>query len=405
VRATKFTLISEDLSLIAMCREALRDLGQAGAWELTVSADGEADPATGICLWDYQPGRAAPPASAGSRHWFLVSRKDLDEFHNAAPFAEGSILLKPLTRAVLNAFLGSAAQVSTSRTLRDERDELLGSLFEANLKLQEYDQQRTNFLARAVHEFRVPLTALSGFCGLFSAGELGSLTVNQQDALRRMEHSIARMSRMTTAMFELSIAGQSDQQPRLQEGHIAECIDRALNLMQPLASEKDLLCAVAELVPPQMPMLFESEQIEQVLVNLLDNACKASPRHGSIEIFGYPYFWERRFLAGASSQTERRLSDVPAPNSYRVDVRDAGPGVRPEHLESIFEEYTSYFGSQDRSGGGLGLAICRLIVQRHHGRIWASAEPSGACFSFVLPYATAKPVRQALPLIQKSQTA
>src|ERR1035441_3642386 len=72
-------------------------------------------------------------------------------------------------------------------------------------------------------------------------------------------------------------------------------------------------------------------------------------------------------------------------NSFRVDIRDSGPGIQAVHADRIFEEYTSYGGRQDRSGGGLGLAICRMILRRHHGHLWAESHPSGAVFSFVLP--------------------
>lgn len=403
MQSTTLTVISEDSGLIAMCREALRDLSSEGSWELVVAKECP-DPVAGVCLWDYSPGEAIT-VSPGAKHLFVVSPRDLTEFREAVPMADGSILIKPLTRAVLHAFLGSMATANASPSLAAERDELLGCLLEANLKLQEYDRRRTNFLARAVHEFRVPLTALSGYCGLLAAGELGELNPNQLDALRRMRHSVTRMVRMTTAMFELSIAGQSEQQPQLQEGGIAECIKRAMEAVHPLAEEKDLRLETGGLAPAEKTLLLESEQIEQVLVNLLDNACKASPRRSAIEIRGYPYFWERRFLTGNPNPDDRRQQTTSVPNSYRIDVVDQGPGVRPEHLESVFEEYTSYFGSHDRSGGGLGLAICRLIVQRHNGRIWASSGPAGAMFSFVLPYAEAKRAQKAAASSQRSKTA
>jgi two-component system sensor histidine kinase KdpD len=57
-----------------------------------------------------------------------------------------------------------------------------------------------------------------------------------------------------------------------------------------------------------------------------------------------------------------------------------------EHIEKIFEEYTSYSGGQDRSGGGLGLAICRFILNLHQGQVWAEAGAQGSTFSFVLPF-------------------
>jgi two-component system sensor histidine kinase KdpD len=73
-------------------------------------------------------------------------------------------------------------------------------------------------------------------------------------------------------------------------------------------------------------------------------------------------------------------------NCYRIDVSDSGPGIPPECLSSIFEEYTSYSGGKDRSGAGLGLAISKGIVELHKGRIWAEPRSRGATFSFVLPY-------------------
>jgi signal transduction histidine kinase len=103
-------------------------------------------------------------------------------------------------------------------------------------------------------------------------------------------------------------------------------------------------------------------------------------------VLGYPYFWERRFLRGGSAPAERRVGRVASPNSYRIDIKDTGPGIPAELLNHIFEEYTSYSGPQDRTGGGLGLAICRLIMSRHEGHIWADSYEHGAVFSLVLPY-------------------
>jgi K+-sensing histidine kinase KdpD len=126
--------------------------------------------------------------------------------------------------------------------------------------------------------------------------------------------------------------------------------------------------------------------MEQVFLNILDNACRFTPKGGSIEIRGYPFFWERR--AGHSLMQppiERRINVNTKPNSFRIDIRDSGPAIPQEHLISIFEEYTSYSGGRDRSGGGLGLAICRMIVAQHEGKLWAENTDHGPMFSFVLP--------------------
>jgi signal transduction histidine kinase len=123
----------------------------------------------------------------------------------------------------------------------------------------------------------------------------------------------------------------------------------------------------------------------QVLVNNLDNACKFAPRGGTVEIKGYPCFWDRRGPAGRHGGVERRLRVSADANAYRVDISDNGAPIPPERLAHIFEEYTSYGGGRDRSGSGLGLAICKMIVGEHGGRIFASNTEGGPAFSFVIP--------------------
>ncbi len=113
--------------------------------------------------------------------------------------------------------------------------------------------------------------------------------------------------------------------------------------------------------------MFDLGQLEQVLVNLLDNACKFTPKRGSIHIRGYSV--EHQFAGGPGS-------------GYRIDVTDTGLGIPSERIDRVFDEYTSYEGSADRSGAGLGLAICRMVVNAHNGRIWASSGAGGSTFSW-----------------------
>jgi len=396
------SVVSTDKRLVALCREVLRELGDT-ACEVEIRTGTEATPSTDeVCLWDCESVGGVPGGDefASSRILYLVPPAQVESLLRSAPAAEGHVLLKPVTRAVLRAFLASVVPASASHfaengasadvgTLRANRDELLQRLLHANLRLQEYDQQRTNFIARAVHDFRAPLTALSGFCGLLASGELGPLDDQQKEALERMQHSTKRISRMASAMFDLSIGAKVNPRPNLCEGDIRERIKQAVYEVLPLARDKQISIQAENVVPPANPLYFEASQIEQVLLNLLDNACKFTHRGGAIEVSGYPYFWERRFLMGGAP-TERRLSRVGSPNSYRIDIRDTGPGVPLDRLNHIFEEYTSYSGPHDRSGGGLGLAICRLIMSRHDGHIWADSHQRGGAFSFVLPYRRAE---------------
>ena len=385
----QLNVASSDATLIGTCQEVLRDL------DPPETEDGRP---LQIYLWDYTPDEediGFPLPAQGQTVFYVVPAAYLGQLRARIPEAEGSILLKPLTRVVLRAFLGSAilnhGRLTASHdelgTLRANRDEMLQHLLHANLRLQEYDQQRTNFIARALHDFRAPLTALSGFCGLLTSGELGPLSPVQQEVLARMQRSTDRLSHMASAMFDLSAGPRMGRPPDLREGDILEPILQAVHEIGPLAREKQIEIRTDRISPSPSPLYFEPSQMEQVLVNLLDNACKFVPKFGTIEVQGYPYFWERRYLSGPVSAAahDRRALRSQSPNSYRIDIKDSGPGVAPELIEHIFEEYTSYSGPQDRSGGGLGLAICRLIISRHQGHVWAEASAEGSIFSFVLP--------------------
>jgi signal transduction histidine kinase len=342
-----------------------------------------------LFLWDIFPDPgilAAIPAEETWRHFFFIDRANVEQLQQMLPLAQTHILLKPVTRAALQAFLTNACeQARTARVsieaLRDDRDALLDCLLQTNLKLQAYDHDRTNFLARAIHDFRAPLTAVTGYCALLLGEDVGTLTAEQRDVIGRMHQSAKKLSRMASSMFQLSIAPRQDTALDPQPHEIRECIDQAVHEILPAAQEKRL-SITTDARPAPEPFCFDRMKIEQVLVNLLDNACKFTPRGGRIEVKGYPCFWED----GADSVSRHTLGSNGRKNAYRLDIRDTGPGIPPAHLSTIFEEYTSYCGGADRSGGGLGLAVCRMILSQHSGKIWAESCPGGAVFSFVLPF-------------------
>ena len=396
----KLHLASENLEIQRLCQEVLSDLVSRG-WTLHI---GNSEPPlldADLYVWDIQPGQMHPLEVAPSdrwRHFYLVSRSDLRGIREAGLCADANLLLKPVTKAALSAFFSEACEhckrhpqpadfSPAVECLRADRDELLQCLSEANLRLQEYDHDRTNFLARAIHDFRAPLTAISGYCGLLLGDDLGDLTPQQHEVLERMQKSAKRLSRMATAMFQLSIAPRAELTLDLQERDVRECIHQALDEMLPLIQEKRISFNVDIGESPE-PLFFEPGKLQQVIINLLDNACKFTPKTGSIDVVGYPYFWDRRFAGrtGAGSPSERRAGPSLSPNSYRVDIRDTGPGIPAAHLAKVFEEYTCYGGGGDRSGGGLGLAICRMIMTQHRGYVWAESSKEGARFSFVLPF-------------------
>ena len=373
--------------------------------KLIRSKPGEPLPQANVYVWDYAPGTPSAPqvsANDSAQHLVLVDSKHLDEI-GALP-ESACILLKPVSAFTLRAFLEMAwktwqfrQQARDAATLRLDRDALLQYVLEVNLKLQEYDQERNNFLARAIHDFRAPLTALHGYCGLLAEGKLGAVNSGQRELLERMRYSTSRLTRLAGGTLELLTEGRVTRAPNRTEGDIEEALDQALQDVYPFLQEKQIEIDV-QIEPAAGSLLFETEQIQQVLMNLLENSTKFTPRDGRITVRGYPV---ERGTSERAQEPVSPLSEVlPAPGSefqariadgYRMDIMDSGPGV-PAHLaEKIFEQYASYRGTGDRSGGGLGLAICRAIVVAHGGVIWATPSRDGGCFSFVLP---ATPVRK-----------
>jgi two-component system sensor histidine kinase KdpD len=120
--------------------------------------------------------------------------------------------------------------------------------------------------------------------------------------------------------------------------------------------------------------------VEQVFINLLENAVKYTPVGTSIEI----------------TASEKN-------NEMCVSVADAGPGLQPGDEKKIFEKFYRGKSAGAAGGAGLGLAICRAIIEAHGGKIWAETNPGGgAVFRFTLPLKGERPIPEQLPEVQAS---
>jgi signal transduction histidine kinase len=373
------SVVSSDRAIIGFCRAILDPLlsSQCRIEQFVQSENAtEAD----ILIWDAETLPTIPPPMAkadGSAKLVIVSKSSQSSICRSLPHAEYSILNIPWTSLSLRVFLESAV----SRLQLDApegpgqlalgRDRILQRLLETNSKLQEYDRDRTNFLTRAVHDIRVPLMAVDGYCGLLLAGQLGPLNAEQAQILERMKRSLSRLGGLAESMMQLGAGGAISANAHLEPGSLEACVNHAMTEVLPIAEQKQISFHL-DLEPHAGTLLVDSAQMQRVLVNLIDNSCKFTPKNGSIEIRGY--------------NSVEQFSPQIRGAGYRIDISDTGPGISPERVESVFDEFTSYGGSADRSGAGLGLAICRTIVQAHNGRIWASQESQGATFSLALPY-------------------
>lgn len=344
--------------------------------------DGEI-PEADLYVWLYWPDRQIREkmlAQRSAQHLVLTAAEHVNSLKELQDTF--CILVKPVAPFTFTAFLELALcrtvgnrELAEAEVLRMDRELLLTYVLEVNLKLQQYDRERNNFLARALHDFRSPLTAIYGFTTLLAEGRLGPLTDKQGETLERVRHSTARLTRLAASTLDLLGQGRTETRLRLQRSQFTAILEAALADVRPYLDEKEIEVKT-NVLPPRGVLWVEPEQLQQVLVNLLENSCRYVPVRGKVEVTAYP--WSRD--EGDATQSEGKTG-----LRYRVDILDSGPGVPAGRAERIFEEYTSFSGPGDRSGVGLGLAICRSIVHAHGGSIWATPSDSGGMFSFVLP--------------------
>ena len=381
-------IVSSDLAVANSCRKLLSEFPNVK--QINVVNPGGEVPPSELYIWDLTPGLSIPDISEskGNRlDLVVVARKDSGNLLEALPKHPVAVLLKPLQQDVLKAYLAKALSQFGDPTekLKSDRDSLLDFVLHANLKIQEFDQDRNNFIARAMHDFRAPLTALHGYCGLLLDRQVGQLSPDQLDLLRRMQRSIKRISNLTRSMLELSLRRTTERQPNFAVGNIEACIHQALHEICPMAESKGIVLT-AEIAPPPQPLKFDADNIEQVLTNLLENAVKFTRRNGAIQVRAMPVVWNENDHEASLIQQ----NGAGSPNAYHIAVQDTGPGI-PAHLRAhVFEEFTSYSNGSDRSGGGLGLAICKMLTEAHHGRIWAESDSDGCTLSVLLPLAVSE---------------
>jgi signal transduction histidine kinase len=377
-------IVGSSPTLADACRVSLEQLCPGG-YQMQECGFSHAPSGCDIYIWDFESSPSLPAAMVAAKQAtkvVIANKSSLSSVRRRLRPADFTYLQSPVTPHSLRAVLESA--IARPQLRRDEgkglsrlRLDRERVLLQTNLQLREQDQDRTNFLMRAIHDLRVPLMATQGYCDLFLAGQLGSLDAEQTGIMERMQRSLTRLCRLLEAMMDLGAGSQVTNKLRLEPAGIEACVQQAVHEVLPFVEDKQINLNV-DVQAPNGTVLFDSGQLEQVLVNLLDNACKFTPKRGSITV-------------GGRSITAQGLGQVgllEATAGYRIDITDSGRGIDPAHIEQIFDEHTSYSDPMDRSGWGLGLAICRMIIQAHHGRIWANSSTQGASFSLVLPLAS-----------------
>jgi len=271
-------LVARDIQLWDLCQECANAIETAHCKIIQHDPGQATDISADLLIWDVDstpwPIGSQASTQSNQEQLFLIGRKQLREFLTDMPLGAGSTLLKPLSLRTLQIFLEQAvarwrdsflADIDNSDDPQDSyAKDALQCLLMANLKLQEYDQDRTNFLARAVHDFRAPLMAASGYCSLLLEDAMGPLNGEQTDVVRRILHSVDKLTGMASAMLQLSAGKHVVRVPELKESNLPSCINNAVHELEPQALEKHIGISV-NLLEPDRPLYFEQRQIERVV--------------------------------------------------------------------------------------------------------------------------------------------
>jgi len=265
-----------------------------------------------------------------------------------------------------------------------ERERLLYERAEARaneLALRESHQRMDEFLSMASHELRTPLTTIKGNVQLSKrqlkklAGkitkpeELNSQIGAIEGLLDRADHQVSFLTRLVSDLLDVSRiqANMLELHIESEPSDLVAIVRMAVQDQRRALPKRTLhLQAPSEMI---VPVIVDPERIGQVVTNYLTNALKYSPADKPVEI---------------SVRVEE--------NQARVSVRDEGPGLSLEEQEHIWDQFYRVPGVEVQSGSsvglGLGLHICRTIIERHHGRVGVQSAPGkGATFWFVLPLA------------------
>ncbi|GAB3403034.1 two-component system sensor histidine kinase KdpD [Massilia agilis] len=223
----------------------------------------------------------------------------------------------------------------------------------------ESERLRNSLLAALSHDLRTPLTSLVALAESLAVSA-PSLSEQQRQMTQALRDEATRMSTMVSNLLDMARIQSGEVKLNLQWQPIEEVVGSALRACRFALSGHQVVTRV----PADLPLVrFDAVLIERVLCNLLENAGKYTP-------------------PGSTLTLSAQLHGV----WLNILVEDNGPGLPPGQEEAIFEKFTRGERESAKPGVGLGLAICRAIVEAHGGTIGASARPEGgAAFLFTLP--------------------
>ena len=262
-------------------------------------------------------------------------------------------------------------QVLARQKIQDIVAQRTKELAEANLALQETNQELEQFAYIASHDMQEPLRKVATYTNMLES-RLGRLDERSQNYLNKIYASTTRMSQLIYDV--LNFSKLSRQEKAIKQVDLNIVIDNIkgdfeLLIEQKRAAIRFTHLPIVDAVPLQMQQLFS---------NLISNALKFSKFDEDPVIL-----ISTRYL---SNEEKKEHPELPEDNYIIISIEDNGIGFKQEHAHQIFNIFQRLHVKTEYSGTGIGLALCKKIVQNHHGKIWAESNgESGAVFNIIMP--------------------
>jgi signal transduction histidine kinase len=304
--------------------------------------------------------------------------------------AEVSRLAKHITATLdvvmfsgLRALLTGSMHLSSVRESYRELQAKNDKLQSAYDRLRELDRLKSNFLATVSHELRTPLTSIIGYSEMLLEGIAGEISGEQREFVTTIREKGEQLLGLIKGLLDLSKLESGTMSLRKKQMEVGPLIRDVSQTMTPHAKKKGITISVA--VEPSLPMLYaDSERLGQVLLNLVENAIKFTPKGGEVRLQA------RLTSLSAAPPGEDGGMVVLAARRSAVELRvmDTGIGIPESERERVFDAFYQVDSSSTREQGGtgLGLSIVRRLVEGHEGTVRVEQNsPQGSVFVVVIP--------------------
>lgn len=295
--------------------------------------------------------------------WFLV----------VTTLTDGLRSLTAATRRVADGEFGHRLEVEGE----DEFAQLARAFNAMTERLAELDELKRSFVSRISHDLKSPLASMQEANNLMLDEVPGELTREQRHFLELSRENGRRLERMISKLLQLARLEADVPGTEPAEEELRPLVRDTAERLIPSFRKRDVELAL-DLPDEPVPATCDREQIEQLVENLLENACHHAPDGSTVSM-------TLDVLADGSGDVPPRRRELVerGGRAARIAVTDAGPGVEDDEKERIFERF--HHGGHS-SGAGLGLALCREVARAHGGDVWVEDAPTGgARFTVLLP--------------------